>query len=96
MQGVKKCQSKKFKCSGRGHGEDGCGVTLLVSENNLYHINRDSVIKTKSLATFFCPECGTETTGVAVGMRLFGKKPTWEEKIRAIKHGLKIDVIRIS
>lgn len=54
--------AKKFKCTGVGNGNGGCGAKLLVEEGDLYQtISTDYGGGTDYYTTFRCPECGVQT-----------------------------------
>jgi len=54
--------AKKFKCTGEGNGDGGCGAKLLVEEGDLYHTYSPHYDgSTDTYTTFSCSECGVET-----------------------------------
>lgn len=52
--------AKKYRCTGRGNGEGGCGATLLVEEGDLFETNSSALGEVTRYPTFECP-CGVRT-----------------------------------
>lgn len=75
--------AKKFKCTGEGNEDGGCGAVLLVSQIDLYQTSRDSHDETEFFLTFCCSECGVETDIDGVSVEPLGKRPS-EKKRKAI------------
>ncbi len=50
-------------CTGYGNGNTGCGVTIVVSEENLFATFVDDIrnLKTEYFYTIKCPVCGRLT-----------------------------------
>lgn len=53
--------AKKFKCTGRGNGDGGCGAELLVEEDDLFHTLSTALWETDYYITFRCSGCGVLT-----------------------------------
>lgn len=54
--------SGKFRCTGKGNGDGGCGALLFVEQNDLYETRRGYMDgSTDYYTTFTCSECGVET-----------------------------------
>lgn len=54
--------AKEFKCTGAGNGSGGCGATLLVEQDDVFHThNTDYGGGHDVYNTFKCTECGVLT-----------------------------------
>ena len=54
--------AKKYKCTGNGNDEGGCGAILLVEECDLFQTYRSSMGRDEDwYVTFECLQCGVKT-----------------------------------
>lgn len=77
---TQKGPSKKFKCTGAGNSEGGCGAILRVSEYDLYITTNSCMGEEEDYKTFCCTQCGTETDVKEYSLTPRGKKPSERER----------------
>lgn len=93
MEVIKKGKpwSKKVKCTGAGNGECGCGASLRVEKDDLFHTWRGYIDYSEDwFITFRCSECGV-LTDIPDGATPFNASdlPHYTEWCKA--HGIKPD-----
>lgn len=54
--------ARKYKCTGKGNGGNGCGAKLLIEQDDLFETNSSHYDGShESYVTFCCCECGSQT-----------------------------------
>lgn len=70
--------SKRFKCTGRGNGDGGCGALLEVTESDLIHTQSHARDETTDYATFECCSCGKWTDAGSDDRRSAVPRSVWD------------------
>lgn len=81
--------AKRFKCTGGGNGNGGCGAVLLVEFGDLFTTESHARDETTTYVTFKCSSCGVLTDidrkdGPENGSIGLPSKAAWERRNKGV------------